>query len=311
MFRTASYPVKRHGLRAEFLTVALLSAVSLMAQELEPRAYSVSPEGTNFLVVATTRMSGDISFDPTIPVEDATATLHSVVFGYGRSIDFAGRSASVAVAIPYFWGPLQGLVNGSRVETARSGLGDPGFRFAVNLYGAPAMNLDGFKDYRQRTNIGASVAVLAPLGQYSSTRYINIGSNRWAVKPEIGISHHLGHWYFDMYLGAWLFSANNNFNGAVRTQDPLGSAQLHVSYNLTRRIWAAFDANYYTGGRTSIGGETHADLQRNSRIGATLALPVTKSQSLKFNYSTGARTNIGASFQSVGVAYQYRWGGGL
>jgi hypothetical protein len=294
-----------------FLTIALFSAVTLIAQELEPRAYSVSPQGTNFAVASTARLSGDISFDPTLPIEDAKSRLDTVVLGYGRTINLAGRTASVAVAIPYIWGPLEGLINGTLNKTTRSGLGDPGFRLAVNLYGAPAMNLDGFKNYRQRTNIGASVSVLAPLGQYSASRYINIGSNRWAVKPEIGISHHLGRWYFDMYLGVWLFGANNNFNGAIRTQDPLGSAQFHVSYNLTRRIWAAFDTNYYTGGRTTLNGEASADLQRNSRVGGTVSLPLTKGQSLKLSYSTAARTNIGASFQSIGIAYQYHWGAGL
>ena len=54
-----------------------------------------------------------------------------------------------------------------------------------------------------------------------------------------------------------------------------------------------------------------ADLQRNSRLGATISIPVTKRQSLKFSGSSGAVTNIGADFISIGVAYQYLWGGGL
>ena len=45
--------------------------------------------------------------------------------------------------------------------------------------------------------------------------------------------------------------------------------------------------------------------------GATISIPVTKRQSLKFSGSTGAVTNIGADFVSIGVAYQYLWGGGL
>jgi hypothetical protein len=299
---------RRTGLPSKIVLAAIISSASLAAQELEPRAYSVSPEGTNFVVLATARSFGDISFDPALPLEDAKATLNGLAFGYGRTIDFAGRSASIAVTIPYTWGPIQAVVRGSFEQTRRSGLVDPGFRFAVNLYGAPTMDVGEFKKYRQRTNIGFSLTGVVPLGQYSPTRFINIGSNRWAVKPEIGISHHLGRWYFDTYLGVWLFTANNNFNGSVRTQDPLGSAQVHVSYNITRRIWAAFDANFYTGGRTTLNGVSNADLQRNSRVGGTIAIPVTKSQSVKFNYSTGARGNIGASFTSIGIAYQYRWG---
>jgi hypothetical protein len=293
------------------VALVILCASAMSGQELEPRAYSVSPVGVNFVVMTFARASGDLSFDPALPIEDAASTLHNVVMGYGRAIDFFGRTANFAIAVPYTWGSAQGLVNGVFAQGTRSGLGDSVFRFAVNLYGARAMNLEKFREYRQKTTIGASVVVIVPTGQYSDNRYVNIGSNRWAVKPEVGLSRRVNRWYFDLYLGIWMFGTNTDFNGSVRKQDALGSTQLHVSYNITRRMWAAFDANYYTGGRTTTNGVAEADLQRNSRVGGTLAVPVTKHQSIKFNYSTGARTNIGASFNTIGVAYQYTWGGGV
>jgi len=108
-----------------------------------------------------------------------------------------------------------------------------------------------------------------------------------------------------------VFSANSNYQGRVRTQAPIASTQVHVSYSLKPRLWVAFDANYYTGGRTSIEGIPKGDLQRNSRAGGTISIPVTKRQSIKFTGSTGAVTNIGANFVSIGASYQYLWGGGL
>lgn len=308
--------LKRFGRRRErrpaVAAALLLAALAVRAQQLEPRAYSISPVGTNFAVVAFTRLAGDISFDPSLPVQDANAALNATALAYGRSIDFAGRSASVAVLGSYIWGSLQGVVNGTPLQATRSGLMDPAFRFAVNLHGAPAMDLEQFKDYRQKTNIGASLVVVAPLGQYDPARVVNIGSHRWAVKPEAGLSRRLGRWYLDVYLGAWLFTANNDyFNGGVRRQAPIGSIEAHVSYNITRRLWASFDANFYTGGRTSVNDALRADLQRNSRIGCTFAIPLAKRQSLKLTASRGAVTNIGANFTSIGVAYQYLWGRGL
>jgi hypothetical protein len=300
------------GLGAGTVVLALLFSIpKAAAQEMEPRAYSVSPKGTNFLVVALGRSSGDLSFDAALPILDAKTTLYATVLGYGREIDFAGRSASVTVVAPYIWGTLEGVVAGNYLQARRSGLEDPSFRFAVNLHGAPTMDLDKFREYRQTTNIGASLVVTAPLGQYDPGRYVNIGSHRWAVKPELGLSRRVGRWYLDLYLGTWFYTANTDYLGKVRTQDPLGSAQVHVSYNVNRRIWAALDTNFYTGGRTSVGSDVHADLQRNSRVGATLSLRVTGRQSLKFSGSTGARTNIGAAFSSVGVAYQFMWGARL
>jgi len=285
--------------------------VGCLAQELEPRAYSISPKGVNFGVVGFARSAGDVDFDPALPIEDASTVVHGTFFAYGRALDIFGRSANVAITLPYLWGDLQGKVNGNPQQAHRSGLANPAVRLTVNLYGAPAMDLEQFARYRWKTNIGASVLVVAPIGQYDPARFVNIGTNRWAAKPEIGIMQRFGRWYFDLYLGAWVFSPNNNYQGRVRTQDPIASAQVHVSYNFVSRLWAAFDANYYTGGRTSIDGAPGADQQRNSRLGATISIPVTKRQSLKFSGSSGAVTRIGGDFISIGVSYQYLWGGGL
>ncbi len=292
-----------------FMTLVCLAGCA--AQELEPRAYSVSPKAVNFAVVGFARSAGDINFDPSLPIEDASAVMHGGFLAYGRSVGFFGRSSNFLVTLPYVWGDIQGKVNGVPQQARRSGLANPAARFSVNLYGAPAMDLEQFAGYRQKTNIGVSLTLVAPLGQYDPARAVNIGTNRWATKPEIGLSRRLGRWYVDAYVGAWIFSANDNFQARVRTQDPIGIAQAHISYNVTPRLWAAFDANFYTGGRTSVNGVYSADLQRNSRWGGTISIPLAKRQALKFTGSSGAVTNIGADFISVGVAYQYLWGGGL
>ena len=298
--------------RTYFVAAAIpVCLLRCLAQELEPRAYSISPTEAKFGVVGFARSAGDIDFDPSLPIEDAHAVLYGTFVTLGRALDFFGRSANVGVTLPYLWGNLEGKVNGNAEQAHRSGLANPAARFSVNLYGAPAMDFEQFAQYRQKTNIGASLIVVPPLGQYDPARLVNIGTNRWGAKPEIGFSQRFGGWYFDLYLGAWIFSANDNYQGRVRTQDPIGIAQVHVSYNLKPHLWAAFDLNYYTGGRTSIDGVTSADLQRNSRLGATISIPVSKRQSLKFSGSSGAITNIGADFISIGVAYQYLWGGRL
>ena len=295
----------------QLVITMLVFLVGCAAQELEPRAYSVSPVGTNFAVVGITRSTGDIDFDPALPIENASGRLYSSFLGYGHSLNFFGRSANVAVTLPYLWGNLQGDINGSPQQIRRSGLMNPAMRFAVNLYGAPSMNLEQFAAYQRKTIVGASLVVTAPLGQYDPARFVNIGTNRWGAKPELGISRRLGHWFFDVYLGVWLFSANGDYQGRVRKQDPIVSTQTHVSYAFKPRLWVAFDANFYTGGRTSVDGIPGNDLQRNSRVGGTVSIPLTKRQSLKFSGSVGAVTNIGADFTSIGVAYQYLWGRGL
>lgn len=296
---------------AVLLIAGLGPAGRIAGQQLEPRAYSVSPVGTNIIVLGYGRSTGDIAFDPSLPINDASATINGAFAGYFRSVDFFGRSANVSMALPYAWGNLQGNVGAQFQQVRRSGLGDPSVRFAVNLHGAPAMDLKKFSKYRQKTVIGASVVVVAPLGQYDPAKAINLSGNRWAFKPEVGISRTVRKLYLDFYLGAWLFTANNNFQGHTRTQAPIASSQFHLSYNVKPKLWVALNTTFYAGGRTTVNGVRGNDLQRNSRVGGTLSYKLDRRQSLKFAYSRGAFTNIGADFQAVSVAYQYLWGRGL
>ena len=288
--------------------LGLVAATTSRAQELEPRAYSPSPVGFNILVVADTYNTGDLTFDPSLPITEASAEIHVAALGYMRTLGIAGRSASLGFGLPYARGNLEGLYLGDPVEAYRSGLGDPRLRFAINLRGAPAMTPKEFMARKPATIIGTSLVVSAPLGQYDNTKLINIGNNRWAFKPEVGISREFGRWTLEACAGIWLYTDNTDFyGGKTRSQDPISSLQAHVIYTIKPRMWVAFDANFYNGGRTAINGVDKADLQQNSRAGLTFALPVTKTQSLKFSYSRGAVTSIGADFNSFGLAWQYIW----
>ena len=308
--------MKRSGAVTRVFAVAVLIFVNgagLNAQQLEPRAYSISPIGVNVINMSYGYSTGEISFDPSLPIEDASAHIHGGAAGYFRSIDVAGRSANVTLVVPYAAGHLQGKVQGTFTEAYRSGLADAFSRFSINLYGAKAMNLKEFSGYRQKTNIGVSVVVAAPTGQYDPARAVNVGTHRWAFKPEVGLTHAFRNerLHLDAYLAAWIYTTNNDYLGGTRSQEPIYNSQFHLSYDFQPRFWLAFDANFYRGGLTTRNGVTGNDLQRNSRIGTTASLPIGRRQSLKASYSAGAVTRIGGNFQTVSVGYQYLWGGGL
>ena len=142
----------------------------------------------------------------------------------------------------------------------------------MNLYGAPAMTPKEFASYQHKTIVGVSLTVAPPLGQYDPTKLINLGTNRWSFKPEVGFSQARGKWVVEAMAGVWLFTDNTNFfGGSTREQDPIVATQFHLTYKFQRTMWLAADANYFTGGRTTIGGRQNLDLQRNSRIGATFS----------------------------------------
>jgi len=295
--------------RSSALLLALgLTTPSVAAQELTPRFYAPAPTGGNILQLGFGRSTGGVLFDPALPFDDVNAGINTGALLYGRTFGLFGRSASAVVGLPYVWGAIDGLVAGQYQQVTRSGLGDLRSQLTVNVLGGPALTPREFAAQRPDTILGLSLAVVAPTGQYDPSKLINIGSNRWSFKPEVGASKTIGPWYLELYGGVWLFGTNANFvGGAVREQAPLGVFQAHLSYTFKPRLWLAADATYYTGGRTTVDGVVKADLQRNSRLGVTLALPVGRRSAVKLSWATGFTTRIGADFDSLGVALQTVW----
>ncbi|HEX7294517.1 MAG TPA: transporter [Pyrinomonadaceae bacterium] len=290
------------------LTLLAALSPSAAAQEMEPRAYSRAPVGTQFLLVTYAYQTGDVLTDSSLPLRDVKVKLHSSAVGYGRTFSLAGRQASLSFIAPYVKGAASGTVFENALSINRSGLGDVRARFTMNIVGSPAMGPKEFAAYKPRTVLGASLTVVAPTGQYDPARLINPSSHRWAFKPEIGLSKPRGRWTFETAGGAWLFTANDNFfGGSRREQRALLSVQGGVIYTIRRRMWASFNATYYRGGQTVVNGVVNNDEQRNSRIGATYSLPLNDRQSLKVAWARGVTTRYGGSLNTVAVVWQYTW----
>ncbi len=288
--------------------VLLLTPMCTSAQELEPGAYWPIPNGLNIVTVVNSFNWGDLAFDPAAPIEDASAAINTTAFAFTRAFSLAGRSANVAVVLPVVGGHLEGLVLGEPAETGRFGMGDPRLKLGMNLYGAPAMTLKEFAPYRQGRIVGVSLTVAPPLGQYDSAKLINLGTHRWSFKPELGVSTTRGRWVVEAMAGVWLFTDNTDFyGGSTREQDPITATQLHVTFKFSRSMWLAGDANYFTGGQTTIGGKQNLDFQRNSRVGATFSSALNRHQAIRMSVSRGAYTTIGADFTSIAASYSYAW----
>jgi hypothetical protein len=282
------------------------------AQELEPRAYSASPVGVNFVVVGFTRSTGSVTFDPTIPITDVEAHLNIPTVGVGHTFGILRRQALITAGLPYVWGDLEGNVAEQRERITRSGLADLRLRFSVNLHGNPARTPQEFAQARRRGIIvGTSLTVQAPAGQYDPAKLINLGTNRWSFKPELGISYPWKKFDLDLYAGAWFFTQTSHFfpGESVRTQDPITTLQGHVSYTIRRQMWFAVDGTWYQGGAGYVNGGPPSTAQSNTRFGATLSLPLSKRQSLKVAYSAGATARTGSNFDTLGVAWQFLWFG--
>jgi hypothetical protein len=282
------------------------------AQELEPRAYSNLPMGLNFLAAGYAHSQGGLSTDPSLPLTDAHLKIDTGVVAYVRGIDLWGNSGKFDVIAPYSHLSGTALVAGQPRERVVSGAGDPRFRLSVNFYGAPALTLNEYRSYRPDLVIGASVQVTAPWGQYDASRAVNLGTHRWSIKPDIGFSKAFAPFTVDLTAGVTLFSRNDDyFGGQTLDQAPLYSAQVNLSYDFARGIWAALGATFYRGGRTTVNDAPKDNALSNSRLGLTVAVPIDRYYSIKFNASSGISTRTGTNFDTVGLVLQYRWGAGL
>ncbi|MCX7245736.1 MAG: transporter [Burkholderiales bacterium] len=274
--------------------------ITAQAQEIDPRAYNNTPVNINFLGLAYTQVNS-----PNYQLSSEVAALTHI-------LDINGQSAKLTLALPY--GQLSGSYSarGQSISSVTEGLIDPLLTLSVNLYGAPALSIADFKNYQQDLIIGASLATSIPWGSYDSSKLLNIGANRWFIRPGVGASQAFGPWQLELTGSVTYFSENKNFYGGNSlSQSPIYSGAGHVVYTFKTGAWMATDVNYYTGGQTSIDGRANNNYLQNWRIGATLALPINQKNSIRFAASQGVYAKVGNNFNILNVLWQYRWGPGI
>jgi hypothetical protein len=280
------------------------------AQDLSPRAYVVTPIGSSAVTATYSNNRGSVSVDPSIPLEDFRVNFHTQALSYYYSFGTFSRSSNITVLVPYALGNFSATVADTEGSLYRSGLADSRVRFAVNLWGGPAIRAKEYLGWKERGLLGVSLTLLVPTGQYDPARLINTGSNRWGFKPELGLSRRWAQrWVLDSYVAGWFFTPNNYYfpGTSLRTQAPFFALEAHLSYYAKPRMWISADGNFWNGGRSTLNGVGGNDLQRNSRAGVTVALPMNRHQALKFSYSRGAYVTIGGDYRTISAAWQYSW----
>ena len=292
-------------------SLILMGVGLLQAQDLAPRAYVVTPVRSNAVTLTWAFYDGGLNFSGNIPLV-ATGTYNVPILSYYHSLSIFGRSANMNASLPYGVGTFRAAALGRQKSAYRSGLLDLGIRLSVNLVGGPAMTAEQFSKWKQKTLLGVSLRVIAPTGQYQPTRLINWGINRWAFKPELGYSGRWGHWVLDGYGGAWFYTSNPaDFHlpqPAPQTEEPVGSFEGHLSRDFGRGTWVSLDGNFWWGGVTTLNGIRNPEtLQTSSRIGGTAAFRISKHQSIKVNYSSGAYVRFGGNYNNASLAWQYSW----
>jgi len=289
------------------LAVACTFSTIGFAQELTPRAYWPAPKGIKVLVVGYVYATGDVYFDPSIPLSGVNSRVNRTDLAYLHTFSLWGRTTNVVVDLPYSWGMTQGMIVDTPARGTFSGIGDLAVTLAVNLLGAPSMTPKDFQALRAqpRPILGGSLKVVAPTGKYDADKLLNVGSNRWAMRAELGSMIPLRpKWLLELDLGVWWIGDDPDFIGGYREQEPITTFQAHLVRRFKPGFWASLDLNYFTGGRQIIGGKKLSDVQQNSKIGGTVVVPFHGRSAVKIGYARGLYTEFGTDFNQFLVSYQ-------
>ena len=299
------------------IMVLLLAAFALpdqaMAQDLEPRRWGHLPSGMTIVGAGYAYTDSFVYFSPFWKITDTSAEINSLGVSALYTFNMAGKSARVSFLLPYLSGRWEGNVDNEYETVNLHGFSDPRLRLSVNLYGAPALKGTEYTRYRAQhpnnTVVGASLAVSAPLGQYDEEELVNLGANRWAVRPQIGMVHSRGPWSFELTGSVFFFTDNNSFlDDAVLEQENLYTVQAHAIYNFKPGFWVSVSTGYGAGGRISVDEQQTRFEVDNWVYAASFALPLGKSQSLKLTWLSGRTQNlVGRDSDNLLLGWSVRW----
>jgi hypothetical protein len=287
------------------IAFCLVSELS-RSQELEPRAYAALPKNLNAVVFAYGFSKGNVLAEPSLPIKDLSISGHTLIGGYVRTFGLFNKLARIQLVTPYVLLSGKAEINGKDTSASRSGFADAKLRFGINLIGTPVLDKKEFTKYTEKTIVGISLVTNIPMGHYRKDKLINIGSNRWAFKPEVGVSKRFRQLYTEVYAGIWFYAVNYDYLGSKKLeQDPVFNMQAHASYFFKNHMMVSVNTTWFDGGSTRVEGVARGDQLDNWRIGGTWAMPVAKGHTLKLQFHIGAFTTSGYDYNAVSCVYQY------
>jgi hypothetical protein len=295
------------------LGILLLPANDSLAQDLEPRRWSHLPTGLNILGAGVVTTDGDIFFDPVMQIEDGTFRLHSMGASYVRSFEWLGKSSRLDIKLPYVYGRWEGLVDGDYTTIRRHGFGDPRLRLSMLLYGAPPLSGSEYMQYRAQhpvaTTIGAAVTMVLPWGEYFPDRLINLGGNRYVIRPSLGLLHRRGPWEFECTTSLSFYQDNDEYFGNSRMErDPLWFLQGHVTRDLARGQWLTLSGGFSYDGEFYLNGVSLDYSERTSYVSVGWGMALTRQQSIRVAYiKADTQVVLGSSSDNLLLSWSLAW----
>jgi hypothetical protein len=278
---------------AAILALATLCPPQALAQ-VPARFYWKSLSDANAVPLIVNSISGNTNpFDPGHTVTpganfDATVALA----GYARTFSLFDRAAMGAVLLPM--GRISGdvTVAGRTFNQSADGFGDPMLEFDINIVGPKAQkNIPDMLRYEPGFSVDLLADLAVPIGEYDSSKPLNLGQNRWYGRLGAPIVWQLGPWVpgrrttLEFLPAVWFFGPNNNYVGQTLKTDPMFQLDAHLTRDFTEHFWGALDAAWYSGGQATINGVAGKKLN-NFGAGLTLGYTINDNLNLTVGYKS-------------------------
>ena len=304
-----------HGYFSYLLFFVLSNAYfnPCFALEPEPRKWNHIPIGTNFAGLAYVDTEADIFFDPVLMLEDVNMSMKTLAGAYIRTFELFGKSARIDVTQGYKEATWTGLLDGVPASTSRRGFSDTFVRFGMNFYGAPALRGKEYLAYRAshqvETIVGAGLVLRLPTGDYDESKLLNLGQNRFVIRPQVGFVHNHGNWTTEL-TGEIAFHGDNDefFNGKTLEQKPMYILIGHVMRSFKPGQWLGVSFGGEYGGENTINGVDKDDTKLNVGWAINYVHPVSRQASIKLTYVGIRRKELtGFDSNTLAISGVYAW----
>jgi hypothetical protein len=308
-------PVDR--VRLALVTLIAVGALCPPPAVAQARFYWKSLAGGNAVPLIVNSMSGNANpLDPSMAVTPGAkidATLATA--GYARTFSLLDRGGMVAVLAPM--GRISGEVTaaGTTFNESARGFGDPMVEFNLNVIGPRAQkNLVDVLRYTPKFSVDVLADLAFPIGEYDSSKPLNLGQNRWYGRVGLPVVWQLGSWVpgrrttLEAIPAVWLFGPNDDYVGQRLTTDPLFQLEGHVTRDFTSSLWGSLDGTWYKGGQASVDG-VEGEALDNLAVGLTLGYQINKNLNFMFSYKSTIDDRAPGDLQLDGltVIFIYGW----
>ena len=255
-------------------TLALIPGVGLADNA---RDWQNTPTDLNMVFGYYNRLDTNTPIDTSLPISGLSLNADLYLFRYARSFGIDGRNSAIQIIQPY--ADISASFDNAQFFSGtkhNGGTGDTQVVFAHNFFGGPALTAAEFANWKPETFLTGAFWLTMPTGDYDKDRIINIGSNRWVFKPEIGFGTPIGPTWLEINTYVSLFGDNKDYHGDSKLeQKPLYAIEGHYSYTINRALWVSLDATYNRGGESRIDGDWQDNKQENGLLGASLGFMLT------------------------------------